>query len=73
MTDAKIHQPSEQYIFTRRCPRSRWLRGHGVDKVNDYADTSMTTRTLFENFESFSQILKEQSDKKGIWVFLHIQ
>ena len=33
-------------------------------KVNDYADTSKTTRTLFENFEGFSQILKEQSGKK---------
>ena len=27
----------------------------------------MTTQTLFKNFEGFSQILKEQSGKKGIW------
>ena len=32
----------------------------------------MTTRTLFENFEGFSQILKEQSGKKGFWVCLDI-
>ena len=35
--------------------------------VLDYADTDKTTRTLSENFEGFSQILKEQSGKKGIW------
>ena len=35
-----------------------------VGIVNDYEDTSMTTRTLFENFEGFSHILKEQSVKK---------
>ena len=28
------------------------------------ADTSMTTQTLFINFEGFSHILKEQSGKK---------
>ena len=52
--------------------RSRWLRRHSVGIVNDYTDTSMTTRTLFENFESFSQILKEQSGKKMyLGVFTH--
>ena len=50
-----------------------YILGLNVDVVNDYADTSMTTQTLFENFEDFSQILKEQSDKKSIWVCLHIQ
>ena len=40
--------------------------------VIDYADTSMTTWTLFENFEGFSQILKEQSGKKRyLGVFTH--
>ena len=34
--------------------------------MTDYAAT-------FENFEGFSQILKEQLGKKGIWVCLHIQ
>ena len=56
-----------------RCRRSQQLRGHGVGVVNNYADTSMTMITLFENFEGFSQILKEQLGKKGIWVCLHIQ
>ena len=32
--------------------------------VLDYADTDKTTRTLSENFEGFSQILKEQSGEK---------
>ena len=35
-----------------------------VRVVNNYADTSMTTRTLFETFEDFSQILEQQSGKK---------
>ena len=40
--------------------------------VADYADTSMTTPTLFENFEDFSQILNEQSTKKRyLGVFTH--
>ena len=40
--------------------------------VNNYSDTSMTTWTLFENFEGFSQILQEQSDKKRyLGVFTH--
>ena len=40
--------------------------------VVDYADTLMTTQTLFENFEGFSQILKEQSGKKMyLDVFTH--
>ena len=43
---------------------------HSVGIVNDYADTSMTSQTLFEYFEGFLQILKEQSGKKGIWVCL---
>ena len=41
------------------CRRFQRLRRHGVGVVNDYADT-------FGNFEGFSQILKEQSGKKGI-------
>ena len=32
--------------------------------VNNYSETSMTTRTLLENFESFSQILKNNQAKK---------
>ena len=48
------------------------LRGHGVGVVNNYADTSMTMITLFENFEGFSQISKKQLGKKCICVCLHI-
>ena len=32
--------------------------------VNDYVDMDKTTPTLSENFEGFSQILKEQSGGK---------
>ena len=32
--------------------------------VVDYADTTMTTQTLLEYLECFSQILKEQSGEK---------
>ena len=39
--------------------RIRWLSGHRVRKVNDYTDRTKTTPTLSENFEGFSQILKE--------------
>ena len=38
--------------------------------VNDYAYTDKTTRTLSENFEGFSQILKEKSGEKSTWVCL---
>ena len=55
------------------CLQSRWLWQHRVLVVVDYADTSMTTRTLFENFEGFSQILKEQSGKKVFGCVVHIQ
>ena len=41
-----------------------YILGLNVDVVSDYADTSMTTQTLFENFEGFLQMLKEQSGKK---------
>ena len=34
-----------------------------VREVVDYVDTTMTTWTLLENLEGFSQILKEQSGK----------
>ena len=47
---------------TRRlCQRSQLLCRHVVNK---YADTDKTTQTLLENFEGFSQILKEQSGEK---------
>ena len=42
-----------------------YFRKLRVGVVNDYSEISMTMRTLFENFEGFSQILKEQSGKKG--------
>ena len=42
----------------------RYSRKTGVGVVNDYADTDKTTRTFSENFEGFSQILKEQSGEK---------
>ena len=47
-----------------RCWRLHWLRRHGMGIVNNYSERSMTTRTLLENFEGFSQILKEQSGEK---------
>ena len=38
--------------------------------ANNYADTDRTTRTLLENFEDFSQILKEQAgEKRCVGVF----
>ena len=55
---------------------------HSVHFVVDYADTcfsivnkdmTMTTRTLMENVEGFSQILKEQSGEKSTWVCLYTQ
>ena len=50
--------------YADTCQHSRWLHKYRVGVVNDYADTDKTTRTLSENFEGFSQILKEQSGKK---------
>ena len=44
-----------------------------VRVIFDYADTTKTMRTLLENLEGFSPILKEQSGEKGTWVCLHIQ
>ena len=32
---------------------------HGIGVVNDYVDMAKTKRTHLENFEGFSQILKE--------------
>ena len=52
-------------IFVIWCRGSCWLRRHRVHIVNDYADMDKTTQTLYENFEGFWQILKEQSDKKS--------
>ena len=48
--------------FADICWNSRWLRRHGVSIANDYADTDKTTRTLSENFEGFSQLLREQKN-----------
>ena len=36
------------------------------EDICDDKDKSVTKRTLFENFEGFSHILKEQLGKKGI-------
>ena len=52
-----------------RCKRSQRLRGHShhfVHVVNNCVDMDKTTPTLLENFEGFSQILKEQSDEKKV-------
>ena len=58
--------------MTMRCRGSQQLHGYGVSVVNDYADTDKTLRALLENFEGFSQILKEQSGKKRyLDVFTH--
>ena len=46
----------------KRCQRSQRLGRHDVGVVNDYIDKTMWT--LSENFEPFSQILKEQSGVK---------
>ena len=44
----------------------------GVSVVKDYTDTDKTTRTLSENFERFSQILKKQSGgKRYLVVYTH--
>ena len=51
---------------------NNYICEHCVSVVNDYAytrtpcprDTIKTMRTLLDNFEGFSQILKEQSGKK---------
>ena len=44
----------------------------GVSVVKKYADTEKTTRTLSENFERFSQILKKQSGgKRYLVVYTH--
>ena len=61
--------------YADMCWNSHWLRGHDVGVVIDYEDNSVgvvnkyvntdkTMWTLSENFEGFSQILKEQSDEK---------
>ena len=43
-----------------------------VRVVVDYADTSMTKRAVNENFDGFSQILKEQFGRKRyLSVFTH--
>ena len=50
------------------CQRSQRLPGHGVGIVIDFTDK--TTPTLFESFEGFSQIIKEQSvEKRYLSVF----
>ena len=41
-----------------------WSRVHDVGVVIDYVDLTKTMWALSENFESFSQILKEKSGKK---------
>ena len=48
-----------------QCQHSQRLCGHGVGEVNNIADTDKTKQTLLENFEGFSQILKEHSVEKG--------
>ena len=63
------HVVSIVNIYTlTSCRNRRWLHGHVVGVVVVYADMasekSLITRTLSVNFESFSQILKEQSGKK---------
>ena len=62
--------------YADKCRNRRWLHGHVVGVVVVYADMasekSLITRTLSVNFESFSQILKEQSGektKKVLWCF----
>ena len=53
------------WLLTRQtpCRRSCWLWCHRIRIVVDLADTTMTTQTLSENFEGFSQILKKQWEK----------
>ena len=68
----KVMKKKIEFFLKIGCLQSRWLWRHRVLVVVDYADTSMTTRTLFENFEGFSQILKKQSGKKSyLGVFTH--
>ena len=54
---------SRNFSFSRR-----YLRKARVRVVNDYADVGV----VVENFEGFSQILKEQSGKKSfLGAFTH--
>ena len=46
------------------CQCSHGLCRYGVGIVNNYATTDKTLWTLSENFEEFSQMLKEQSGEK---------
>ena len=57
-----------------RCWHRHWPRGYGVGVVIEHAniDMTMTTRTLLENFEGFSQILKVKSGKKSIYIYFRL-
>ena len=50
--------------YADMCWNSQWIRQHYDGVVVDYMDTDKSMQTLSENFEGFSQILKEQPGKK---------
>ena len=55
-----MDKQKRKFSFKRRYSRKTRVR-----VVNDYADMTMTTRTLTANFEGFSQILKELEGGKA--------
>ena len=71
------------FLFSRDaknvCPCRQRLRQHTgnyftFEKLkNEQKSNNKCNLTLLENFEGFSQILKEQSAKKGNFMCLHIQ
>ena len=79
---ARCRQSLTTWTHCRRScsPRGNGVRvvidnvDNGVGVVVDYADIKMTTQTLLENVEGFSQILKEQLGKERYtWMCLHTQ
>ena len=55
------------------CWNSCWLQRHDVGVVNNYADTTMTTRTLLEKLWRLLTDFKGPVSQKSIWVCLNIQ
>ena len=55
------------------CWNSCWLQRHDVGVVNNYADTTMTTRTLLEKLWRLLTDFKGTVSQKSIWVCLNIQ
>ena len=65
-------QTVSRFFFAKIFAINVYPHSH-VCVIDDYADTTMTTWTPKANFEGFSKIVKEQSDKKSTCVCLHTQ